>query len=123
MARSPIVHVPVSVSLYKRLENYKNKTESSTMAEVGRELLEFALLIKERADESDARTNRELMEEILLKLCVNEEMLKNNYAHVFQDGKSWNSTLVEMMKEDVSRANLKGKNSFELFMNKEDADK
>lgn len=123
MARNPIIQVTCPPSLYQRLETYKNKTPHASMSDVGRELLEFALLIKERTDDSEARTNRELMEEILLKLCVNEEMLKNNYAHVFQDGKSWNSTLVEMMKEDVSRANLKGRSSFEFFMNKEDAEK
>ncbi|MBE8574123.1 hypothetical protein [Vibrio sp. OPT18] len=120
MARNPVVHIPISKSVHQRMENYKNKIEASTMAEVGRELLEFALLIKERSEEADSRTNRELMEEILLKLCVNEELAKNNYTHVWQDGKSWNSTMVDMMKEDVSRANHKGLVKFESFMNKEE---
>jgi hypothetical protein len=120
MARNPIIHIPTPLSLNKRLEDYKNKTGASTMAEVGRELLEFALLIKERAgQDDDSRTNRELMEQILLNQYSNEQLMKKTYAFVWDDNKKFNSTMVEMMKDDLATLQLKGQAGFEAFMNKE----
>ena len=120
MARNPIIHIPTPLSLNKRLEDYKNKIGASTMAEVGRELLEFALLIKERAgQDDDSRTNRELMEQILLKQYSNEQLMKKTYAFVWDDNKKFNSTMVEMMKDDLATLQLKGQAGFEAFMNKE----
>ncbi|GEK15887.1 hypothetical protein [Aliivibrio fischeri] len=120
MARNPIIHIPTPLSLNKRLEDYKKKTGASTMAEVGRELLEFALLIKERAgQDDDSRTNRELMEQILLNQYCNEQLMKKTYAFVWDDNKKFNSTMVEMMKDDLATLQLKGQAGFEAFMNKE----
>ncbi|MGR6831115.1 hypothetical protein [Aliivibrio wodanis] len=120
MARNPIIHIPTPLSLNKRLEDYKNKTGASTMAEVGRELLEFALLIKERAgQDDDSRTNRELMEQILLKQYSNEQLIKKVYMNTWDENKTFNSTMVEMMKENVANSNGKAQAGFEAFMNKE----
>ena len=120
MARNPIIHIPTPLSLNKRLEDYKNKIGASTMAEVGRELLEFALLIKERAgQDDDSRTNRELMEQILLKQYSNEQLIKKVYMNTWDENKTFNSTMVEMMKENVANSNGKAQAGFEAFMNKE----
>ena len=120
MARNPIIHIPTPLSLNKRLEDYKNKIGASTMAEVGRELLEFALLIKERAgQDDDSRTNRELMAQILLKQYSNEQLIKKVYMNTWDENKTFNSTMVEMMKENVANSNGKAQAGFEAFMNKE----
>ena len=120
MARNPVIQISSSPSLYSQVEAYQNKIGASSLADAGRELLEFALLIKERAgQDDDSRTNRELMEQILLKQYSNEQLMKKTYAFVWDDNKKFNSTMVEMMKDDLATLQLKGQAGFEAFMNKE----
>lgn len=121
MARNPIIQVTCPPSLYTRLENYRNKTPHASMSDIGRELLDFALLIKERSEEADSRTNRELMEQMLLKQYENEQLIKKIYSFAWEDGKQFTSMMAEIMREDVGNASRKGQDLFEAYMNKEDA--
>lgn len=91
------------------------------MSDIGRELLDFALLIKERSEEADSRTNRELMEQMLLKQYENEQLIKKIYSFAWEDGKQFTSMMAEIMREDVGNASRKGQDLFEAYMNKEDA--
>ncbi|GEK15899.1 hypothetical protein [Aliivibrio fischeri] len=120
MARNPVIQVSSSPQLYSRIETYQNKMGASSLADACRDLLEFALLIKEQAESNnEARTNRELMEQILLKQYSNEQLIKKVYMNTWDENKTFTSTMVDMMKENVANANGKAQLGFEAFMNKE----
>ena len=120
MARNPVIQISSSPSLYNQVEAYQNKIGASSLADAGRELLEFALLIKERTSEDDdSRTNRELMEQILLKQYSNEQLIKKVYMNTWDENKTFNSTMVEIMKENVANSNGNAQAGFAAFMNKE----
>lgn len=116
MAKSRVVQVPCADGLYKRLEAERLKSDDKTLAEVGRELWEFALMIKERSEASDARTNRELLEEILLTGKENQEILKQTYLNAFDSSKSTNAQIVEQVKSGTVKSKERAKIQIEEFM-------
>lgn len=120
MARKTVIQIPTPPSLYTKIETYKIKTGSISMADSCRELLEFALLIKEKSEDNDSRTNRELMEEILLLQHCNLQLNKQLYMNTWDENKKFSSVIVDVMKRNVARLNEKAQVAFDAFMNKLD---
>lgn len=120
MAKTNTLQVPCDPLLYERVEKYKKGNRSiGSMAQAGRELIEFALMIKEGSDDN-SRTNRELLEAILLKQYTNEELIKKTYLTCYQDGQSFPLGLIEMVKEQISGSKNNGDIAFNAYMAKED---
>ncbi|GIU52298.1 hypothetical protein TUM4438_44660 [Shewanella sairae] len=116
MAKNRVVQVPCADGLYKRLEAERLKSDDKTLAEVGRELWEFALMIKERSEASDARTNRELLEEILLTGKENQEILKQTYLNSFDSSKSTNTQVIEQVRNGTAKSKERAKEQVEEYM-------
>lgn len=124
MSKKTPLQIPCDTILFGRIKKYKEANNSiSSMAHAGRELIEFALMIKERTDDDDSRSNRELMEEILRKQFTNEELIKKSYATVYQDGQSFPLGLIELIREQISGSKNKGDTAFEEYMAREDGAK
>lgn len=120
MARSPIIQITLTPTLLKKIEAYREKISAPFLADAGRDLIEFALLIKEKSEDDDSRTNRELMEEILLKQYRNEQLNKQVFMHSWDEDKVFNSTKIEMVKEKITNSNNFAQVDFDTFMNKLD---
>ena len=120
MAKKSTLQIPCDTILYDRIEKYKEgKRSIASMAQAGRELIEFALMIKERTDGDDSRTNRELMEEALLQLYKNEEAMKRLHLHSFEDGKVFSSGQVELVRDEIKLYDAKGTQKFDAYMARE----
>ena len=120
MTKKNSLQISCDTILYERIEKYKEgKSSIASMAHAGRELIEFALMIKERTDGDDSRTNRELMEEILLKQYTNEELIKKTYLTCYQDGQSFPLGLIEMVREQISGSKNNGVIAYEAYMARE----
>ena len=120
MARNPRIQLPFSESFYKRIENYKRENEFDSITDAARDLIEFALAIKERTANDDSRTTRELMEEMLAKEYQNEATLNQLYLYIYDKDKQFEQGFV-----DITIAKLKGlkEKSFiklQKFLNREE---
>ncbi|MGL4666825.1 MAG: hypothetical protein ACRCWR_02715 [Saezia sp.] len=119
MAKTTKIQIPCDQQLYASLEQEKEKTGSSSLAHTCRQLLEFALMIKARSEASEAKTNRELLEEILLSCRENEEILKQTYLNVFDVSKSSNQDVLSTVQAKVVKLKERGKVQFDVFMETE----
>ncbi len=88
-------------SLYKRLEAEKERTQASSISDVGRELWNFALTIKERASEDKSRTMKEMLEEILMKEYQNETTINQIFLQVLDQNNKVNPSKVDMVKNKL----------------------
>jgi hypothetical protein len=120
MARNPILQIPCSISLHEKVENYKNQNSHTSTAEAGRELIEFALAIKERTQNDDSRTTRELLEEILAKEYQNETTLNRVYMHVFDLNKTNEPSHVAKVKNNLKGYKEIAINRLQKFLNREE---
>ncbi|HIF9334043.1 TPA: hypothetical protein ACX6RM_002303 [Photobacterium damselae] len=83
MARNPRIQLPFSDQLYSRLENYQKNNQFSTLTDATKDLIEFALSIKERMNDSSTRSTREILEEILATQYTQEKLTKQMYMAAF----------------------------------------
>lgn len=101
MARTPRLQIPITDSLYKELENYKLENNEQSIPMAAKNLIEFALLIKNRSKESAGRTTRELLEEILLKEYQNEKTINQLYLFHLDPSKSFSSDHIERVRVNL----------------------
>ncbi|WP_340642484.1 hypothetical protein [Photobacterium damselae] len=83
MARNPRIQLPFSEQLYSRLESYQKNNQFSTLTDATKDLIEFALSIKERMNDSSTRSTREILEEILATQYTQEKLTKQMYMAAF----------------------------------------
>ena len=118
--RNPRIQIPCTTSFYKRVEQYQADNNLSSIAEAGRELIEFALIIKERADKNTGRSNRELLEEMLAKEYQNESTLNQIYMQVSDIDKKFDLTTIERFKENLKGFKERSLAKFDNFMSKKE---
>ncbi|MGR5367934.1 hypothetical protein [Photobacterium damselae] len=101
MASKNRVQVMCDDTLYKRLEAEKERTQAPSISDVGRELWNFALTIKERASEDKSRTVKEMLEEILMKEYQNETTINQIFLQVLDPNNRIESSKVDIVKNKL----------------------
>ncbi|KJF97442.1 hypothetical protein [Photobacterium leiognathi] len=120
MARNPRIQVPFSDALYQRIENYKIANGVATITDAARELIEFALVIKERTLNDDSRTTRELLEELLAKEYQNETTINQIYLHTVDLNKKIEYSQIVFTKEKLKSFKQKAMEKRDRFLNREE---
>ncbi|HIF9205222.1 TPA: hypothetical protein ACX6S1_002345 [Photobacterium damselae] len=100
MARNPRVQLSLTEKQHSRIETYQRKNEFSSLTDAAKDLIEFALTIKERAADSSLKTTREIMEEILATQYQQEKLTKQMYMATFNPD-------LRVAKENVAIVNAK----------------
>ncbi|MGR5187333.1 hypothetical protein, partial [Photobacterium damselae] len=83
MARNPRIQLPFTEQLYSRLESYQKHNQFSTLTDATKDLIEFALAIKERMNDSSSKSTREILEEVLAVQYLQEKLSKQMYMAAF----------------------------------------
>ena len=101
MANKNRVQVMCDDALYKRLEAEKERTQASSISDVGRELWNFALIIRERANENKSRTVKEMLEEILMKEYQNETTINQIFLQVLEPNNNIDPSKIDIVKSKL----------------------
>lgn len=120
MAKNNKIQVLCSAPLYERLEKEKERVGADSMSDVGRELWEFALAIKERTANDDSRTTRELLEELLIKEYQNETTLNQIYLNTVEPNNKPEQSKVDFTKEKLKSFKQKAIERVEKYLNREE---
>lgn len=107
-------------NLYKRLEAEKERTRASSLSDTGRELLDFALTIRERANSDSSRTVKEILEEILMKEYQNETTINQIFLQVLDLENKVSSSKVDIVKSKLKSHKEDAKVRTDKFINNKD---
>ncbi|HIF9118450.1 TPA: hypothetical protein ACX6PG_002594 [Photobacterium damselae] len=116
MASKNRVQVMCDDTLYKRLEAEKERTQASSISDVGRELWNFALTIKERANEDKSRTVKEMLEEILMKEYQNETTINQIFLQVLDSNNKIDPSKVDIVKNKLKSYKEEAQERVEKFI-------
>jgi hypothetical protein len=120
MKKNNKVQVLCSSQLYDRLDAERERTQASSLADVGRDLWEFALAIKERLGESKTKSNREILEEVLLSQYQLESLIKQMYVAGYNPTLQVESVILEKAKSNFKNIEKNAKEKTMQFIeNKE----
>ncbi len=120
MASKNRIQVMCDDNLYKRLKAEKERTKASSLSDTGRELLDFALTIRERANDDKSRTVKEILEEILMKEYQNETTINQIFLQVLDLDNKVSSSKVDMVKAKLKNHKEEAKIRTDKFMKNKD---
>lgn len=101
MASNPVLRFVGTDALEKRIEKYQASGPFKNKSEALRDLVEFALNIKERVADNDSRTTREMLEELLVKEYQNEKTINQLYLFLLEPNKQFSSEHINKVKENL----------------------
>ncbi|HIF9126657.1 TPA: hypothetical protein ACX6QF_003947 [Photobacterium damselae] len=101
MASNPVLRFVGTETLETRIEKYQAAGSFKNKSEALRDLVEFALNIKERVADNDSRTTREMLEELLIKEYQNEKTINQLYLFLLEPNKQFSSEHVNTARDNL----------------------
>lgn len=101
MASNPVLRFVGTEALEARIEKYQASGSFKNKSEALRDLVEFALSIKERVTDNDSRTTREMLEELLVKEYQNEKTINQLYLFLLEPERQFTPEKVNIVRENL----------------------
>ena len=119
MAKSQRTQLTLPEDMEKWIDNYQAEKGFQFRKEAIRDLLAFAIRIKENAKNDDSISNRELLEEILNHVLVTEQLARTTLGHSYIEGKLKDAEFAGKVKVIISKLEQKAEVEKSSILTKE----